>query len=59
MVSDMMSDEFYMQLAKAMGKYDRGTIQYAQNSGAIDEGVEGNRRDMSFGGQLAELAKNR
>lgn len=58
MVSDMMSDEFYLQLAKAMSKYDRGTIQYAQNSGAIDEGVEGNRRDMSFGGQLAELANN-
>ncbi len=58
MVSDMMSDEFYQQLAKAMSKYDRGTIQYAQNSGAIDEGVEGNRRDMSFGGQLAALANN-
>ncbi len=58
MVSDMMSDEFYLKLAKAMSKYDRGTIQFAQNTGAIDEGVEGNRRDMDFGGQLAELANN-
>ena len=58
MVSDMMSDEFYLNLAKAMSKYDRGTIQFAQNTGAIDEGVEGNRRDMDFGGQLAELANN-
>ena len=58
MVSDMMSDEFYLKLAKAMSKYDGGTIQFAQNTGAIDEGVEGNRRDMSFGGQLAELANN-
>ena len=56
MVSDMMSDEFYLALAKGMSKHDHGTIQFAQNSGAIDEGLEGNRRDMSFGGQLAELA---
>jgi N-acyl-D-aspartate/D-glutamate deacylase len=56
MVSDMMSDEFYLALAKGMSRYDHGTIQFAQNSGAIDEGLEGNRRDMSFGGQLAELA---
>ena len=56
MVSDMMSDEFYLALAKGMSKYDHGTIQFAQNSGAIDEGLEANRRDMGFGGQLAELA---
>jgi len=56
MVSDIMSDDFYLKLAKAMNKYDRGTMQYAQVSGAIDEGVEAPRRDMDFGGQLAELS---
>lgn len=58
MVSDVMSDEFYLNLARALHKYDRGTIQFAQVSGAIDEGVEGPRRDMDFGGQLA-AASNR
>jgi N-acyl-D-aspartate/D-glutamate deacylase len=58
MVSDIMSDEFYLALAKALRKYDRGTIQFAQVSGAIDEGIEAPRRDMDFGGRLAE-ASNR
>ena len=39
MVSDIMSDEFYLALARAMNKHDRGTIQFAQVSGAIDEGI--------------------
>ena len=56
MVSDIMSDEFYLTLAKAMAKYDRGSIQFAQVSGAIDEGIEGPRRDMDFGGRLAEAS---
>lgn len=56
MVSDLMSDEFYLTMAKALSAYDRGMIQFAQVSGALDEGVEGPRRDMSFAGQLAELS---
>ncbi len=56
MVSDLMSDEFYQTLAQAMADYDRGTIQFAQVSGALDEGVEGPRRDMDFAGRLASLA---
>ena len=32
MISDMMSDDFYLTLAKALRKYDRGHIQYAQTS---------------------------
>jgi N-acyl-D-aspartate/D-glutamate deacylase len=56
MVSDLMGDEFYLNLAKALGTYDRGTIQFAQVSGALDEGVEGPRRDMQFAGRLAELS---
>ena len=30
MVSDLMADEFYLTLAKALRKHDRGHIQYAQ-----------------------------
>ena len=56
MISDMMSDEFYLKLARALDKYDRGTIQFAQVSGAIDEGVEAPRRDVDFGGKLAEAS---
>ena len=56
MVSDLMGDEFYLNIAKALGTYDRGTIQFAQVSGALDEGVEGPRRDMQFAGRLAELS---
>ncbi|HXG20659.1 MAG TPA: amidohydrolase family protein, partial [Methylomirabilota bacterium] len=56
MVSDLMGDEFYLNMAKALAEYDRGTIQFAQVSGALDEGTEGPRRDMSFAGRLAELS---
>lgn len=56
MVSDLMGDEFYMNMAKAMSKHERGTIQFAQVSGALDEGVDGPRRDMGFAGKLAELS---
>src|SRR5436853_7494741 len=45
MVSDLMADEFYLNLAKSLSQYDRGAIQFAQVSGALDEGPEGNRRD--------------
>jgi N-acyl-D-aspartate/D-glutamate deacylase len=58
MVSDLMADDFYLAMAKAMSKYDRGTIQFAQVSGALDEGIEGPRKDMSFAGRLAELANH-
>jgi N-acyl-D-aspartate/D-glutamate deacylase len=56
MVSDLMGDEFYLNIAKALTEYDRGTIQFAQVSGALDEGVDGPRRDMSFAGRLAEVS---
>ncbi|MCS6927036.1 MAG: amidohydrolase family protein, partial [Candidatus Binatia bacterium] len=56
MVSDLMSDEFYLNMAQALSTYDRGMIQFAQVSGALDEGVEGPRRDMTFAGRLAELS---
>jgi N-acyl-D-aspartate/D-glutamate deacylase len=58
MVSDVMPDEFYLDLAKALRKYDRGHIQFAQASGNLDEGVEGPRSDIDFAGRLAE-ASNR
>jgi N-acyl-D-amino-acid deacylase len=58
MVSDVMTDEFYLSLAKGLRKHDRGHIQYAQASGTPEEGAAGPRRDMDFAGQLAQ-ASNR
>ena len=59
MVSDLMADKVYLTLAKALRKFDRGHIQYAQVlGGGGRDPVEGPRRDIDFGGQLAE-ASNR
>ena len=60
MVSDLMADEFYLSLARALRKYDRGHIQYAQTLGGRGsrDPVEGPRMDIDFGGQLAQ-ASNR
>jgi N-acyl-D-amino-acid deacylase len=60
MISDLMPDEFYLSLARALRKYDRGHIQYAQTLGGRGsrDPVEGPRRDIDFGGQLAQ-ASNR
>ncbi len=56
MVSDLMGDEFYLNMAKMLADYDRGSIQFAQVSGALDEGTDGPRRDMGFAGRLAEAS---
>jgi N-acyl-D-aspartate/D-glutamate deacylase len=58
MVSDMMSDEFYLTLAKALGEYDRGVIQFTPATGSIEDPLAGPRQDMYFAGRLAE-ASNR
>lgn len=58
MVSDLMADEVFLTLAKALRKWDRGHIQYAQVLGGGRDPVEGPRRDIDFGGQLAQ-ASNR
>src|SRR5579883_3366814 len=60
MISDLMPDEFYLSLARGLRKYDRGHIQYAQTLGGRGsrDPVEGPRRDIDFGGQLAQ-ASNR
>jgi N-acyl-D-amino-acid deacylase len=59
MISDMMSDDFYLALAKGMRKHDRGHIQFAQAS-PVPGGspADGARHAMDFAGQLAE-ASNR
>ncbi len=56
MVSDLMSDEVYLTLAKALRKYDRGHIQYAQTLGGSRDPLEGPRRDIDFAGQLGQAA---
>jgi N-acyl-D-aspartate/D-glutamate deacylase len=57
MISDMMSDEFYLELAKGLRTHERGHIQFAQ--AAANEGedpAEAARRSMDFAGRLAETA---
>ena len=58
MISDLMSDEFYLTLAKGLRKFDRGHIQYAQIASRTRDPIEGPRGDIDFGGRLAE-ATNR
>jgi N-acyl-D-amino-acid deacylase len=57
MVSDIMSDEFYLELAKGLRKHDRGHIQFAQSAGNDGEDpAEAAKRSMEFAGRLAEAA---
>lgn len=59
MISDIMSDEFYLALAKGLRKHDRGHIQFAQASATdgVDPAVSA-AAAMDFAGQLSE-ASNR
>ncbi len=56
MVSDMLSDEFYLTMAKALGEYDRGCIQYTQASGSLEDPVTNSKVDMGFAGRLSETS---
>jgi N-acyl-D-amino-acid deacylase len=56
MVSDMMSDDFYLALARGMSKHDRGHIQFAQSSPGKGGPAQGARHAMDFAGRLAQSA---
>ena len=58
MISDMMSDDFYLALARGLRKHDRGHIQFAQSSPVARGSApgEGARQAMDFAGRLAESA---
>ena len=54
MISDVLSDDFYLKMADALSKHDIGFIELTQSSAtANDEGI-GMMRDMNFNTQLAE-----
>lgn len=54
MISDVLSDEFYLTMAQALHSYDIGFIQFTQSSATSnDEGI-GMSRDMDFNTQLAK-----
>jgi len=52
-ISDVLSDEFYLALATALGARDRGCIQYTQVT-ATRDGKRGAADDFAFIRQLAE-----
>jgi N-acyl-D-aspartate/D-glutamate deacylase len=58
MISDVLSDEFYLTLAKALRERGEGFIQFTQAGGNLAEGFEGImgalRRDFGFNVRLAE-----
>lgn len=54
MVSDVLSDEFYLALARALGDHDAGFIQYTQVTASGGDPEAGSRRDLAFQARLAE-----
>jgi N-acyl-D-aspartate/D-glutamate deacylase len=56
MVSDVMPEQFYLTMAKALGQYDRGCVQITQVTKAFEEPDKGVIEDMRFCGRLAELS---
>jgi N-acyl-D-aspartate/D-glutamate deacylase len=43
-------------MAKALGEYDRGCIQYTQASGSLEDPVTNSKVDMGFAGRLSETS---
>jgi N-acyl-D-aspartate/D-glutamate deacylase len=54
MVSDTLSDEFYLSLATALGERDEGCIQYTQVSAGLQDPARGAQEDLAFNTRLAE-----
>jgi N-acyl-D-amino-acid deacylase len=57
MISDIMSDEFYLALATALGERDRGCIQYTQVSAGLEDTARGAQADLAFIARLAEESR--
>ena len=53
MVSDLLEDDFYLALARALGEHDRGFIQYTQVTAERHDPDTGAARDMAFQERLA------
>jgi N-acyl-D-amino-acid deacylase len=56
MVSDILSDEFYLTLARALGERDRGCIQYTQVSASLHDPTRGPQYDFAFNVKLGEVS---
>lgn len=57
MITDILPDEFYLTLAKALGEMGEGCIQYTQAGATAAESKEDRfKRDVEFGGRLAEVS---
>ncbi len=54
MISDVLPDEFYLTMAKALGERGEGCIQYAQSSQSAHDPNRGPNRDFAFAVRLAE-----
>lgn len=53
MVSDLLEDDFYLALARALGRHDRGFIQYTQVTAERHDPAAGAARDMAFQERMA------
>ncbi len=54
MISDVLSEEFYLTMAKALGERNAGCIQYTQASASIHDPTKGPEYDFAFNVKLAE-----
>jgi N-acyl-D-amino-acid deacylase len=54
MISDILSDDFYLELARTLGERDRGCMQYTQMSATGNDPVREGERDLAFTAQLAK-----
>ena len=56
MISDILSDDFYLALAAGLAERDRGFIQYTQVTASSADLEAGGRRDLEFQERLAEVS---
>ncbi|MGE0682362.1 MAG: amidohydrolase family protein [Candidatus Binatia bacterium] len=54
MISDILPDDFYLAMARALQDYDAGFIQITQSSATSNDQGVGMQRDLNFSTQLAE-----
>ncbi|MGE0822717.1 MAG: amidohydrolase family protein [Candidatus Binatia bacterium] len=54
MISDVLPDDFYLAMARALRDYEAGFIQITQSSATSNDQGVGMHRDMDFSTQLAE-----
>ncbi len=54
MISDVLPDDFYLAMARALQDYDAGFIQITQSSATSNDQGVGMQRDLNFSTQLAE-----